>query len=238
MKYRVAAVNYVNTLPFIHGLRSAQIADKLEVILAHPARCAELLQKGEVDIALCPVGALAGMQSYEVISDYCIGCDGAVRTVSVYSDQPLEQITRIVLSSESRTSNLLVQLLNKSYWKLPIEFVTTDSDPSSSPGFLFIGDVCFQKETEYRYRTDLGQAWKDWTGLPFAFAVWVSRAGIEHTFETSLNAAFADGIARIDDLEFPAHSDSQVLKEYLKRNISFVFDDPKKRAMQMFLQML
>ncbi len=239
MKYRIAAVSYVNTLPFLYGLQQPMLREMVDVVLAHPARCAELLQNGEVDIALCPVGALPELERYHVITDYCIGCDGPVRTVSIYSHKPLSELTHVVLFPESRTSNLLAQILNKEYWHLSIEFLP--GLPVSpllpvSPGFLCIGDICFQKEKEFAYRTDLGQSWKYLTGLPFAFACWVSRNKIEDEVVQSLNTAFAEGIRNIDHLNFPPGMDEAVLRDYLKKNISFKFDKKKKEAMEKFFE--
>jgi chorismate dehydratase len=238
MKYRIAAVSYVNTLPFLYGLGLPDIRDRVDVVLAHPARCADLLQRGEVDIALCPVGALPGLGKYHVISDYCIGCDGPVRTVSIYSHKPLEELTHIVLYAESRTSNLLVQMINNEYWHHKFTFSSTSSTSSASSissGFLFIGDICFQKEQEFAFRTDLGQAWKEWTGLPFAFACWVSKREIDHEVIQAMNATFAEGINSVDQLTFPAHLRGDVLREYLKTNISYAYDHKKKEALVKFL---
>ncbi|HLF65880.1 MAG TPA: menaquinone biosynthesis protein [Saprospiraceae bacterium] len=262
MKYRIAAVSYVNTLPFLYGLQRPEMQEMVDVILAHPARCADLLEKGEVDIALCPVGALPELGTYHVITDYCIGCDGPVRTVSIYSNKPLSELTHVILFPESRTSNLLVQILNTEYWKYDIEFLPGAPDPelvdrvppeastvaqgpfspvssisSGSSGFLFIGDICFQKEKEYAYRTDLGQSWKEWTGMPFAFACWVSRERIEDHVAETLNAAFAAGIKNIDNLVYPPEMEAAVLREYLKKNISYELDAGKKEAMGRFLEL-
>lgn len=240
MKYRIAAVSYVNTLPFIAGLQSPLIHEEIDVILAHPAQCAELLERGEVDIALCPVGALPALKEYHVITDYCIGCDGPVRTVSIYSHQPLNDIEQVVLYAESRTSNLLAQILNREYWKYPIRFLPAlPVSPASPvlPGFLFIGDICFQKEKEFAYRTDLGLAWKEYSGLPFAFACWVSKEEIESSFIEKLNKVFAEGIASIDQLAFAPGMDEHVMKDYLRKNISYPLDVGKKEAMRLFFEL-
>jgi chorismate dehydratase len=240
MKYRIAAVSYINTLPFLTGLQHPDVRDLVEVTLAHPARCAELLQNGEVDIALCPIGALPGIGDYHVITDYCIGCDGPVRTVSVYSNIPLEECDQIILSAESRTSNLLVQLINRDYWKFNLDFKPASSvlpspSPPPSSAFLFIGDICFEKEKEFAYRTDLGLAWKEWTGLPFAFACWVSVKPVDPDFEQRLNQAFEKGIQAIPHLIFQGPTSPEILKSYLKENISYAFDGGKREAMERFL---
>jgi chorismate dehydratase len=243
MKYRVAAVSYINTLPLLHGLQTPDLRNHTDIVLAHPARCAELLQNGEVDIALCPVGALPAIGDYHIITDFCIGCDGPVRTVCVYSHVPLDQVSQIVLSSESRTSNQMVQILNREYWHFKLRFLSASSTSSvahhsfsgGGVGFLHIGDICFEKEKEYAYRTDLGQSWKEWTGLPFVFACWVSRKKIDDVVVEAMNNAFGLGVRSIDQLAFPPGMDAMVLREYLKKNISYALDSGKQLALRKFL---
>jgi chorismate dehydratase len=137
-----------------------------------------------------------------------------------------------VLSAESRTSNVLVQVLNREYWKREITFIapsqTSPGDPST--GYLHIGDICFEKEREYQYRIDLGQEWKSWTGLPFAFACWVSLGAVPAEVTKILNHACASGIDHIGDLEL-----SDRVKQYLQDNISYHYDEHKGKALQLFL---
>src|SRR5690606_33736190 len=96
----------------------------------------------------------------------------------------------------------------------------------------YIGDICFEKEKEYPYRQDIGAAWKAYTGLPFAFACWVSGVEIDPQFEHQLNEAFADAVAHTERLTAPGLEDRG---EYLRRNISYPFDAAKRQAFDRYL---
>lgn len=233
---RLAAVEYLNTLPFLHGLREHAPTAKYELVLGHPARCAELLLAGDVDIALCPIGALIGNENFRIIGDYGIGCDGAVRTVCVYSDAPLESLRHIRLSPASRTSNILVQVLNAYFWKHDINFSSSAGDTATT-GQLCIGDRCFEMEQRYKYRVDLGQAWKDCTGMPFLFAAWVAVNPVPAEIVLELNSAFALGTGAIAQMPV-AHSYPGVdPRAYLSENISYAIDQPKRASLAHFLEM-
>lgn len=233
---RLAAVKYHNTLPLLHGIRQSSLRDEAEVILDHPANCAVMLREGLVDIALCPVGALVDTDDYHILTDYGICCDGPVRTVAVYSHVPLDKLERIVLTRASRTSNLLVQILEHHHWQLGLDFIPEGEPPvtDNRTGHLHIGDVCFQKEKEYPCITDLGESWKQYTGLPFVFACWVALRPVDPDFVARLNGAFAQGV---DDIERLVGTNANGIdfNDYLRRNIQFKLDNTKRKAMQLFL---
>jgi len=239
MKYRVAAVSYANTIPFLHGLAMPMLRDRVDVHVVPPADCAAMLVRGEVEIALCPVGAFPTLVNPRILTDYCIGCDGPVRTVSIFSKKPLRELDCVVLSPESRTSNLLVQVLEREFWKIGLKFLS--EAPEISPdriGHLHIGDKCFAMEDLYRYQTDLGAEWKRATGLPFVFACWTSLGEIDVNFESVLNQAFRAGVDDIDRLIHGKAHDAMELRTYLKKHISFHFTDDKRKALDHFLILL
>ena len=94
-KLHLAAVKYLNTLPMLHGLQNSTENSLFELHLEHPAECARKLIEGEVEIALCPVGALVDLPSYHIVSKYGIACQGPVRTVSIYSHAPLQDLKQL-----------------------------------------------------------------------------------------------------------------------------------------------
>lgn len=226
----------MNTLPFLHGLAVSPVGRDIDLILDHPAACARMLDRGDVDVALCPVGALLDKPSVHIITRYAIGCDGPVRTVAVYSHHRPEDIRRIALNRDSRTSNVLVQLLDRLYWERGIEFVDKVANGAQT-GILSIGDACFRNEKIYPYRIDLGEAWKILTGLPFVFACWVSLKPLEPVIEAALNDAFKAGVDGIADMPIEPHPFGNIdVREYLMRNISFLLDEQKLRAMHYFIE--
>jgi chorismate dehydratase len=125
VKYKVSAVSYLNTIPFIYGLKKSKLMDTMDLQLDYPAICAYKLINGEVDIALVPVVVIPQLESPHIISDYCIGSNGEVDTVCLYSDVPIEEIQTIALDYQSITSVALLRILLKEYWQVKPELNKT-----------------------------------------------------------------------------------------------------------------
>lgn len=87
-KIRVSAVKYINSYPFMIGLRSSQIAGMIDLGVCHPSECADRLIEGKTDLGLIPVAMIAGMKEYHLVSDYCLSTNGEVRTVLLVSNTP------------------------------------------------------------------------------------------------------------------------------------------------------
>lgn len=233
---RIAVVKYLNTLPMLAGLERSPVSEEVDVQLVDPASCAKLLLNGDVDVALCPIGALVGIDEYYIASAYGIGCDGPVRTVAVYSDQPLSELRTIELFSESRSSNLLVQVLEKRFWKYGLDFVAPGTQTEVPTGHLAIGDQCFRNEAKYEYITDLGDMWKRYTGLPFLFAAWVSLKPVDKELWRRLDMAFAEGIAHVDQIELPPGNAHVDLRHYLQKNIKYRITDEMLQGARLYLE--
>ena len=243
MPVNVSAVSYLNTLPFLHGLKQSAVAKDIRLSLAPPFRCAELLQTNEVDISLTPVAVLPFLENYHLISDYCLGAVSSVRTVVLLSDTPLEKIQKIYLDSHSRTSAMLIQILAKQYWKINPEFIPlTDANfpLKSGEGCLLIGDKVFSHEQHFAYCYDLADAWIAFTGEPFVFAAWVSTKKIDEHFLQSFNQALEYGVTHIAEAvatEAPTF-DSALAVDYLTNNINYLFDKKKCNGLELFLQLV
>src|SRR5512137_1385106 len=106
-RLKAAAVSFLNAWPLTEGLKDSA---RIELVLAEPSRCAALLESGEVQVALLPVGALAG-KDYEVAPGMAVGADGAVQTVLLVGEQPPETWDEVFLDTASRTSVVLAQLV-------------------------------------------------------------------------------------------------------------------------------
>ncbi|HEY1040940.1 MAG TPA: MqnA/MqnD/SBP family protein, partial [Bacteroidia bacterium] len=121
-RYKISIVNYLNTLPFVYGLKESGIDKHIDISYDIPAVCAEKLLTKQVDVGLVPVAVLAKMPEYHIITDFCIGSNGVVDSVKLFSMVPLEEIKEIVLDYQSRTSVALVQLLAKELWNISPQF--------------------------------------------------------------------------------------------------------------------
>ncbi len=242
-KVRISAVSYLNTKPFIYGMFRGEMAELIDLSLDIPAVCAGKLASGAVDLALTPVAIIPELPQAYLVSDYCIGAVGPVRTVCIFSQRPLESIRKIYLDFHSRSSVALTQLLCREYWHIQPEFLP------ATPGFedqiagdtagLIIGDRAMGRAEQFRYVYDLGEAWTAWTGLPFVFAAWVSLRPLEEEFLQKFNKALAGGIAHVPELIkiLPAVPNFD-LNDYFTHNISYDLDDAKWLGLNHFLTYL
>jgi chorismate dehydratase len=126
-KIKVGAVTYLNTKPLIYGMQQESFLKYHELILSYPAKLAEMLKKGELDVALVPVALLPELPEYHIVSDYCIASDHEVASVCLFSEKPLSEIKRVYLDYQSKTSVALLKILFKQYWKQEVEWLAATS---------------------------------------------------------------------------------------------------------------
>jgi chorismate dehydratase len=242
-KIKVCAVSYLNTKPFLYGIFQSAVQHQIELSLDIPSVCAAKLQSGEADLGLVPVAVIPQLDTPHIISDYCIGAVGAVKTVCIYSDVPLEDVKALYLDYHSRTSVALTQLLLEKYWHLnPILLNSTDGYIDSIGGTtagLVIGDKTIGLDQRFKYVYDLGEIWAKYTeGSPFVFAAWVSNRKLPADFIKQFNAALHRGLEHIPELIYilPTQEAGFDLKEYFTHHISYDLDAAKKAALQRFLK--
>ncbi len=243
-KVRVSAVKYINSYPFMIGLRDGEVASMAEVEVCHPSECADRLMNGLTDVGLVPVASIASMREFHIISDYCIGTQGEVRTVLLVSNTPPDEVKDIFLDFRSRSSVTLCRILAKKFWKKEFtwhpateEFVITAMKQGEAA--VMIGDRCFEYAKHFKYRTDLGLEWKKFTGLPFVFACWVSAKPLDSRFTTLFSKALCEGIARRNEavslLKEGSVATPEEVIDYLNNNIDFNLDDRKREAISLFI---
>ena len=243
MKVRVSAVSYLNTLPFLHGINNSLVKEDLNLSLDIPSDCAKKLLNDEVDLGLVPVAIIPQLKESYIISDYCIGANGEVNTVALYSDVPLNQVQEIYLDFHSKTSINLVQVLAKKYWHINPTFI------NAKPGFekqiqgvkagVIIGDRTFNLHKTFKFKFDLAEEWKKMTGLPFVFACWVANKKLPTEFVASFNSALKTGVDNIGDFISDTSTkliSKEDLANYLNNNIDYNFDQLKQDALAKFLE--
>jgi len=237
-KVKISAVSYANTYPFLYGIEELLNSDTYTLSLDVPSECARKLQHNEVDLGLIPVAMIPAIDNAEIISDYCIGADGPVKTVLLMSKTPLEKIKTVYLDTDSRSSAQLLKILAREHWKtnwiykeLPDGFAANNEIES----ILLIGDKT-QKPLPYTYIYDLAEVWKEFTGKPFVFAAWVANKKLDPTFVNKFNEAINYGLNNIDNSIIKYnHSHDYDLGEYLNKYISYKFTEEKKIALKLYL---
>lgn len=232
----------MNTKPFLYGIFQSTIQNQITLSLDIPSVCAAKLASGEADLGLVPVAVIPQLTTPHIISDYCIGAVGEVKTVCIYSDVPLEDVKALYLDYHSRTSVALTQLLLEKYWHLnPILLNSTEGyidNIGDTTAGLVIGDKTIGLDKRFKYVYDLGDIWAKYTeGMPFVFAAWVSNRKLPFEFIQEFNKALQLGLEHIPQLIYilPTQEAGFDLKEYFTHHISYDLDAAKKLALQRFL---
>lgn len=243
MKLRIALVSYINTRPFTDGLQTVFSPEEIELQLRPPADCGVALRDDLCDLALVPCGSLVDFENIGLMNDHCIGADGAVDSVFVFSQVPISECDRLLLDEHSRTSNGLARILLREYWKRPlVEEMPQTRDFSGIKGSsagVAIGDKAYQIRDQFKYVYDLAGVWKDWTGLPFVFAVWayhparVTPAQLERV-RMGLEAGRRDRKQSAGRWAAEYGYTVEQAEKYLDESISFTFDAAKHEAFERY----
>lgn len=233
----IAAVSYLNTAPMIWGISQAAPSLRDGLVLAIPARCAELFISGAVDVALMPVAAVATLSkdSYDIVTDYCISAEDNVQSVALLSNTPLDHIQTIYLDTDSKTSVQLVRVLAKEYWKIAPQWSEgLPQQIKTGEAIVAIGDKVFEIEKQFTQKWDLAKEWINHTALPFVFAVWVARKGVNPKDIEQLNQALRHGVENIEKSVEGIQTSCANPVEYLSQNIKYKLSPTKSEAIRVF----
>ena len=242
-KIKISIVNYTNTLPFKWALKRSSVLEKIDLQEDIPSICAQKLKYKQVDLALVPVALIPELDSYFIETDYCIGANGKVDSVKLYSAVPLQEITTVTLDYQSKSSITLTKVLFKFFWKLPVTFLDAkpgfEHDIKNTDAAVVIGDRTFDLNGVYRYEYDLAEEWKKFTGLPFVFAAWLSTEKLPEHFIAEFNAILQHGV---DNIHQALEEDYQVKNlskaltlQYLTERIDYRLNEEKRKALALFL---
>ncbi len=248
-KYRVSAVSYINTFPFIYGIEhSPEIRDYIDLSLDYPSECARKVLQKEADIGLVPVYLLYEQPDLQMITDYCIGADGAVDSVYLFSHKPLRQLDSILLDYQSRTSVNLVKVLANFFWKIKPKWQAAypnfENETENYDAAVIIGDRAIRVRDKFEIKYDLAEQWKFFTGLPFVFAVWASNTEVDSEFIKVFNQSLQFGLNHIDDVIKFYSKKIQTIRPYidpeyyLTKSISYTLSPLKKRAINKFFSLI
>jgi chorismate dehydratase len=241
-KIRVGAVSYLNTKPLLYGIKRSSVLDEIELIEEYPAKVADMLLNDEIDIGLVPVAIIPKMKEHYIVSDYCIGAEGEVASVALFSDVPISEVQKVLLDYQSRTSVNLAKILMRDFWKVSpvIEDATENyiSDIKGTTAGVVIGDRALQQRGRSAYTYDLASAWKKMTNLPFVFAAWVANKNLDKEFMNSFNQANALGLGMLDEVVKENPYEYYDLKTYYTQNISYELTSSKREGLNLFLKLL
>jgi len=240
-KIKVGIVSYLNTRPLAYGLKLPPIANEIQLIEENPARLAELLINDEIDVGLIPIAVIPQLEKYFICGDYCIATETEVASVCLFSEVPVNQIERVYLDYQSRSSVALLKWLMKEYWNIHPEMIDATDDNyrkkiEGTTAGLVIGDRAFEQRKISTFIYDLASEWRSITGLPFVFAAWISKRPLPGSFIQKFNDANSIGLGHIDDIVANLQFELYDLKKYYSLHLSYKFDDRKRKGMDLFLQ--
>lgn len=239
-KIRVGAVNYLNTKPLLYGIERSSVLEEMTLITDYPARIADLLLKDEIDVGLVPVAIIPEMKEYHINTRYVIGCDGAVASVCLFSEVPVENLKTVMMDYQSMTSVALARILLGEYWKInPACRQAAEGflkKITGTTGAVVIGDRALKQRSKSKYVYDLGEAWKNLTGLPFVFAAWISNKRLDPDWVTAFEAANGIGVQHIDRVLEEQGNAYFNLKDYYTRYLSYEMNGEKEKGLQAFLK--
>lgn len=237
---RLGVVSFLNACPLTDSLTGDA---SIRMQHAVPARLPQMLENREVDAALVPsIDWIRRQERWQRVSDACIGCDGESLTVRVFSRRPADTIATLHVDGDSHTSVALARILWSRCFGRPVT-IRPLADANAAEAVLLIGDkVIAQPQNGFGYEIDLGQAWKDWTGLPFVFAVWAARAeSASSALSDRLSAARDDGVTRAGQIarrQAPRHGwPAETAVAYLTRHMKYTITEDAEAGLRRFCEL-
>jgi len=243
-KWRIGAVSYLNTRPLLLGMEQSPFCDSIHLMKSYPAKIAQDLLDDTIDIGLVPVAIMPLLSNPQIVSKYVIGTEGEVASVALFSQVPMDQIEKVYLDYQSRTSVQLAKVLLRKYWNKEVDFlIATEgyiNEISGTTAGVIIGDRALASLNHFEHVYDLGLAWKQYSGLPFVFAAWVANKPIPAAFMEAFEAANGYGLAHLEEVIalIPAAEQVYDLHKYYTENISYAFTAEKKKGLDSFLKLM
>jgi chorismate dehydratase len=241
-KLRVGIVNFLNSKPLAWGFLKGHHADLFASTYHPPAMVARLLGQGALDIGLIPSVEVQRIPGLKILPDLCVASTHEVKSVILVSRGPLEQVRRVALDQNSRTSVALLRILLQERGIHP-EYLHERPDPermlSEADAALLIGDPALKVERDKYQVIDLAAEWHALTGLPFVFAVWAVRSGVDlpdlpFYFKSSLRY----GLSSVDTLSREAAAelglDSADVRSYLTENLHYFLRQEELAGLEEF----
>jgi chorismate dehydratase len=245
-KIRVSCVAYLNSKPFLKGLQVLEASGSIELNIEPPKICAQKLINNEVDIGLVPVASIPLLPKSIIISKLGIGADGAVGSVMLFSECPLNEISEILLDHESMTSVNLCKVLCRDHWKIHPKFTEATSGFEKKIGGtiagVVIGDRAIELRGRYHYELDLPAEWKQMTGLPFIFACWVSTKELDELFLRTFASALESGLAKLEDIiqDLEQHDTTigKFAREYFTQKLNYNLSEKHFEGLKLFWNLI
>jgi chorismate dehydratase len=179
VSYVVGCVPYVNAVPLVARFEEQGPASPVRVVYDVPSRLPALLDSGAADAVLVSSVDALTVPGRRMADGVCIGSDGPVKSVRLFSKVPPEEIRSLALDASSLTSNRLAQILLRERYGVRPSVRHHPPDLAAmlreSDAAVLIGDLGMTAAGDGLQVLDLGAEWKALTGRPFVWAGWIGR---------------------------------------------------------------
>ena len=242
-KLRVGIVNFLNSKPLAWGFLKGHHADLFAPSYHPPAMVARMLGQGNLDVGLIPSIEVQRIPRLRVLPDICVAARHEVRSVLLLSRCPPEEIRRVALDQNSRTSVALLRILLRERWNVDPEYLHERPDPermlTEADAALIIGDPALKVDRDRYLVHDLAGEWYALTGLPFVFAVWAVRPEVElpdlsFYFKSSLRYGLSSLDTLVRESSAELNLESSDVREYLTENLSFFLRQDEIEGLEEF----
>ena len=235
-KFRIGSVPYLNAAPLTRDLEG-------ELIFAPPSKLAEMLRRDELDAALVSITEVLFNDRYDILDGIAIASLGEVYSVILAHKKPLADAKEVFCDTASLTSvNLLKVLLAEKNLFPQFKPLESYAAATEKDFVLLIGDpaIEFQRTPHGHQIFDLGLAWSEMTDLPFVYAVWALRRGIENTgLRSELRQAKRFGMETLEHIiETREEFDEDFRRDYFEWHIQYHLGEDEKRAIAKFCELL
>lgn len=234
--FHVGSVKALNTVPLTRGLED-------QVVYATPAKLAELLRQDELDAALVSIVEPLFNDRYDILDGVAVASLGEVKSVFLAHRKPLEEAREIFCDTASLTSVTLLKVLLAERGLKP-EFRPLENYAAAKEKdfVLLIGDAAldFALAPHEHGILDLGSAWYELTKLPFVYAAWALRRGVETgQLRRQLHEAKDFGLDTLDHIiRSRTEYTEEFRKDYLGWHIHYHLGSDEKRGIAKFIELL
>lgn len=242
--HKIGMISYLNTAPFRYGFHQME---GVELVEAVPAKLLALAQSGEVETAIMPAFDVLAHPELVALPGTCIASDGPAMSIKLFGRIPLRFAATVALDADSHTSVALTRLLAEVQNAHPV-FLSMPPDLDAMLAHadiaLLIGDPCLRaKPPQDVLVQDLGQEWKDLTGLPCVYGMWAARPEADAAALTALTTqALEIGLANLEAVAAEESGRAGLLPEgirsYLRDHMRYHLDDACLAGLEQFRQRL
>lgn len=260
-RLRLGRISYLNVLPIYHPLEAGWVPHDFEFVSGPPAVLNERIRAGQLELSSCSsIEYARNPERYFLLPDLAIGSRGPVKSVLLLSRVPLEHLENqgVLVTAETHTSAALLRIVLERVHGVRPPFSVAQgtvrqglAQGAPEPAVLAIGDeaLSLRADPRFPYQLDLGELWRDWTGLPFVFGVWVARretvlADPQAVARAAgaMAAAKRAGLAAIEEVvSLAAFQTAEMTRADIRRyfdHLSYDLGAPEQRGLSLFFDYL